>query len=93
MAAAPVMATAMQDVCEVRAERLSGYSGDRSGLNVQIGKVKMRLSGSFAFGISHSSGPGVANGPAFVGASAVDQRDARAKRKYVKAFNACMQTG
>jgi hypothetical protein len=93
----PAMASPLSDVCEVRAERISGYSGDRRGLTWTLGQIDFRLSGTFSFGLSHTSGSptGTTFGPtrAFTGMDALEQRDARKKRKYTEVYNSCMQAG
>lgn len=85
-----VSASTLADICHTRAEAGSGYSGARSGLNWQIGKVRLRLSGSAAFGISHSKGtrPSVVSG-----FSGRDMSEQRAKRKYKRIYDACISAG
>ena len=91
------VASPISDICEVRAERISGYSGDRRGLTWSLGQVNFRISGTFAFGLSHTSGSptGTTFGPTrpFAGVDAQEQRDARKKRKYTQVYQYCMQGG
>lgn len=82
----------MKDICLVRAEKASGYSGDRSGLTKQVGNTKLRLSGSVAVGVSRSTGaPGSHVAPGFAGQAATEQREAKAKKKFTRIYNDCMR--
>ncbi len=91
------LANPMSAVCEIRAERISGYSGDRRGLTWSLGQFDFRLSGSVAFGLRHTSGSststvsGATRG--FAGVDAQEQRDARKMRQYAKIYQSCMQGG
>jgi hypothetical protein len=83
----------MEDICRVRAEKGSGFKGDRTGLTKQVGNTQFRLSGSVAVGASRSSGPNAGYGaPAFAGQAASDQREAKAKSKFTRIYNDCMRT-
>ena len=94
---ARAMASPISDVCEVRAERISGYSGDRRGLTWTLGQINFRLSGTFSVGVSHTSGSptGTTFGQSrpFAGLDAQEQRDAGKKRKYAETYKSCMQAG
>ncbi|MCF6231772.1 MAG: hypothetical protein L3J36_01530 [Rhodobacteraceae bacterium] len=89
------LANPLNDICEVQAERISGYSGDRRGLTWNVGQFDFRLSGTLAIGLSHTSGSptGTTFGSArpFAGMDALEQREALKKRKYAKAYQSCIQ--
>lgn len=88
-------ASPLSDVCEVRAERISGYSGDRRGLTGSVGQIDFRLSGTFSIGGSHTSGspagPSFGHTRPFAGMDALEQSEARKKHKYTEAYKSCMQ--
>ena len=85
----------MQDVCEARARKESGSSG--SDISVQEGRTTLRLSGSAAVGVSHSSGPDAPNAgrhvPGFAGAAQEERREQQAAQKYQRIYADCMQAG
>lgn len=91
--AAPVAADGHEAACRAKAERLSGHRP--SPLEGQVGRLKFRLSGSLALGVSRSSGPPSPAPPPFAGEAHRERAEAARTRErvqtYQRIYDACMR--